>query len=157
RAALLVLLRALRGLRAGVEPRIISAGRLGEAVSILWDQRIDGVDPLTVRIFVEVRKLLARAGHAERWFRDDETARSAFREQIAMMENLAEAMGEYLDLAADELLDDLPGASADEQRDILEALADLRADTARVVIPLLECGSLGARDAAVESLAHSSS
>lgn len=157
RAALLVLLRALRGLRAGVEPRIISAGRLGEAVSILWDQRIDGIDPLAVRIFVEVRKLLARAGHAERWFRDDEAARNAFREQIEIMEDLSEVMAEYLDLAADELLEELPRASAEEQRDILAALADLRADTARVVIPLLECGSLAARDAAVESLAHSTS
>src|SRR5262245_11170032 len=154
-SALLVLLRALRGLRHGVEPRIISAGRLGEAVQILWDQRIDGVDPLAVRIFVEVRKLLARAEHAERWFRDDEAGRAAFGEQVAMMDSLADAMAEFLDLAAAQLLDQLSDAPAEEQCEILHALADLRADTARVVIPLLECRSLAAREAAVESLAHS--
>jgi hypothetical protein len=154
RDALLVLLRALRGLRNGVEPRIVSAGRLGEAVHILWEQRIDGIDPLAVRIFVEVRKLLARAGHAERWFRDDEASRAAFHEQIELLEPLADGMGEYLDLAADQLLAELPNAPAAEQHDILAALNELRADTARIVIPLLECGSLAARDAAVESLAH---
>jgi hypothetical protein len=155
RSALLVLLRALRGLRNGVEPRIVSTGRLGETVRLLWDQRIDGVDPLTVRVFIEVRKLIARAEHAERWFGADEVARARFCEQIETMAELADGMAEYIDLAADQLLDQLADAPADEQRDILDALADLRADTARVVIPLLECGSLAARGAAVESLTHS--
>jgi hypothetical protein len=154
RNALLVLLRVLRGLRNGVEPRIVGAGRLGEVVQMLWDQRIDGVDPLALRIFVEVRRLLARAAHAERWFGLDEPARAAFRQQIEIFESLADAMAEYLDGAADQLLDQLADAPADEQRDILQALTDLRADTARVVIPLLECGSLAARDAAVASLAR---
>src|SRR5262249_48136223 len=114
RSALLVLLRALLGLRNGLEPRIISAGRLGAAVQSLSDQRIDGVDPLAVCIFVEVRKILARAGHAERWFGLDEPARTAFREQIALMETIADGMTEYLDLAADQLLDHLADAPADE-------------------------------------------
>src|ERR1051326_4963907 len=43
RAALKVLLRTPRGLRHGVEPRVVAGARIGEAVLMVWDRRLDGV------------------------------------------------------------------------------------------------------------------
>src|SRR5262245_49758390 len=63
RSALRVLLRALEGLRYGVQPDVVCEARLGELVEALWDNRPEGVDPLAVRIYRETLRFLRRAPH----------------------------------------------------------------------------------------------
>jgi hypothetical protein len=155
RLALLVLWRALRGLRCGVEPRFIARSRLGDVVELLWGHRLDGFDPLAVRFFAEVQRFLERVHHALRWFGDDIAAREEFTDQVVRIAPLADALDDYLSEAAQELLESLPDVALHEQSDVLLALIELRADTASIVIPMLESNRVAAPELAIDSLAFS--
>jgi hypothetical protein len=155
RAAMRTLIAALTGLRTGVQPHVVVVGRLGDAVETVWDHRREPADPLAVRIFAEALRLLRRADHAERLFGDNEAERQMFRRQVERIGDRAEVFRDYLHEAAASLLDSLAQSPADEQADRLHALIDLRADTARVVIPLFEGKRLVEKELAVESLAYS--
>jgi hypothetical protein len=155
RSALLVLLRALRGLRRGVEPRFVARSRMGEAVEQLWEHRLDGIDPLAIRYFAEVRRFLQRVPQTERWFGDDEAARVEFHEQVGRMSALSDALDDFLGEAVEQLLIHLPDVPLHEQSDVLSALTELRADTAEIVIPMLEANRIAAPEIAVDSLANS--
>ncbi len=154
-AALLVLLRAFRGLRCGVEPRVIARSRMGETVEQVWNQRLDGIDPLAIRFFAEVRRFVQRVPQAERWFEDDEAARSEFQEQAGRISDLADTLDDFLSEAIEQLLIYLPDVPMDEQSNLLSALIELRADTASVVIPMLEQGRIGAPELGIASLMYS--
>lgn len=155
RAAARTLIKALAGLRAGVQPHVVVVGRLGEAIETVWDHRREPVDPLAVRVLVESLRLLRRAEHAERLIGDNEAERHAFHAQIERIEERAEVFRDYLQEAVGELLEALPRAPQDEQAELLEALIELRADTAAVVMPLLQANRLADKGLAIESLASS--
>jgi HEAT repeat protein len=155
-AALRVLHLALVGLRNGVQPQVIVAGRLGEAIELVWEQRHWAIDPAAIRVLIEAVRLLPRADHAERAFDENRRERDRFRKQIRTIAVLAEPIEDYLADVGPLLLDMLPGASTSEQERIfLQALIDLKADTGPVVRPLLEENRINASDLAIESLAAS--
>src|SRR5262245_60043440 len=137
RAALRVLHRALEGLRCGVQPTVVAEARIGELVEDLWDARGPQPDPLTVRVFLEALRLLRRAPHNEAMLAGEAADQEAFGWQASRLTALEPALTEYLRAAPAQLCDRLLAASTAEQRDILLALADLRAEASRVVVPLL--------------------
>ncbi len=154
-AAVRVLAKALAGLRAGVQPHFVAAARLGEAVEVVWDHRLEPIDPAAVCVFVEALKLMRRADHAERLFGERNEEREAFRQQIARLEELGDVLSDYLEEATPALLDGMFTASDDEQTHIIQALVDLKADTASVAIPLWDSGQPALKELIVASLAHS--
>lgn len=154
-AALRVLHRVLEGLRCGVQPHIVAEARLGEAVENLWDHRPDKINPLVVRVFGEALRFLRRAPHAEAILNEESSEHEAFSWQISRMTALEAALGDYLEEAPQALCALLPAAQGIEQRDILQALADLRADAAPSILPLLLEPQFSHRELAVEVLTWS--
>jgi hypothetical protein len=154
-AALRVLHRALEGLRHGVPPQVLAEGRLGEMVEALWDHRPEHADPLVVRIFLEAVRLLRRVPHGERALSGDPAELEAFHWQISRLASLEPILTDYLDESPADLGRMLAAAAAPRQRDILQALADLRADAGPFVLAFLEQPSCPHRDLAVEVLTWS--
>ncbi len=155
RAALRVLHRALEGLRFGVQPTLVAEARVGEMVETLWDNRGKDVDPLAVRVYVEALRVLRRAPHAETVLAGEASEQEAFSWQMSRLAALEPGLAEYLVEAADALRLTLSRAPAPEQRDLLLALIDLRAETAPAVLPLLAQGRLAQPELAMESLVWS--
>jgi HEAT repeat protein len=155
RAALRVLHRALEGLRLGVPPQVVAEGRLGEAVENLWDNRPEQVDPLAVRVFAEALRQLRRAPNADVAFTDEVSEKEAYHWQMSRLAALEEVFKEYLHEAAGRLASALAGADPAEQREILQALADLRADVSAAVLPLFDRPDFPHAELAVEVLAWS--
>ncbi|MGE3804577.1 MAG: HEAT repeat domain-containing protein [Gemmataceae bacterium] len=152
RAALRVLHRVLEGLRFGVQPHVVIEARLGEAVENLWDNLPEKVQPLVVRIFLEAARLLRRAPHVEIALVDEGAENEAFQWQISRIAALESALQEYVDEAARPLAEDLSIAPVAEQRDILYALSDLRADAAEEILPLLRDPHFQHVELAIETL-----
>ncbi|HLJ92072.1 MAG TPA: hypothetical protein VKU02_02650 [Gemmataceae bacterium] len=155
RAALCVLRRALEGLRCGVQPQVVTEARLGELIEELWDQRPAQVLPLIVRVFAEALRILHRAPHAEMILADEQYEQEAFGWQISRLASLESVLIEYLQEAPQHLCDALLRADAGEQQDILSALADLRAETAAVALPLLADPKFPHVELAVQTLTWS--
>jgi HEAT repeat protein len=155
RAALCVLRRALEGLRCGVQPQLVTEARLGELIEELWDQRPEPVHPLVVRVFAEALRILRRAPHAEIVLANEQYEQEAFGWQMSRLAGLESVLSEYLEEAPRHLCAALSAATATEQRDILCALLDLRAETAAVLLPLLDAGNSAHADLAVQTLAWS--
>ncbi|HEV3258483.1 MAG TPA: HEAT repeat domain-containing protein [Gemmataceae bacterium] len=155
RAALRVLHRALEGLRYGVPPQVVAEARLGEAIEHLWDNRPEPVHPLVVRVLAEAVRLARRAPYAEVALADERSEQEAFRWQVSRLAALDAAVGDYLQEAPQHLCAALPHASPAEQRDLLQALADLRAEVAPVVLPLLNDPRFQHADLGVEVLTWS--
>jgi hypothetical protein len=155
-AALRVLQRALEGLRSGVPPQVVVEGRLGELIEDLWDHRPERVHPMAVRIFVEALRMLRRAPHAERLLAEEGYEQEAFGWQVSHLASLESALGEYLEEAPHSLGRALATcADEQQQRDLLCALADLRAETASVLLPLLQEPDFGHAELAVHLLTWS--
>jgi len=155
RAALRVLHRALEGLRYGVPPQLVAEARLGEVIENLWDNRRDPVHPLVVRVLAEAMRLPRRAPGTEVALGDERSEQEAFRWQVSRLAALEAVVGDYLQEAGQQLCAALPKASPAEQGDLLQALADLRAEAAPVVLPLLTDPRLAHADLAVEVLTWS--
>lgn len=155
KAALRVLHRVLEGLRCGVQPHIVAEARLGEAVENLWDHRPDKVNPLTVRVFAESLRLLRRAPHAEAALSEENSEHEAFNWQVSRLAALEAALSDYLEETPHALCAALASASPVEQRDILHALADLKAEAATTLLPLLLDPRFPHRELAVEVLTWS--
>ncbi len=151
-AALRVLHRALEGLRCGVQPQVAAEARLGELIEVLWDHRPERVHPLVVRVFSEALRTLRRAPHAEVLLAEDQYEQEAFSWQMSRLAALEPALNEYLDEAPRQLCAALATATPQEQRDLLYALADLRAETAPAVLPLLENADFAQAELAVLTL-----
>src|SRR5262245_13873155 len=128
RSALRVLLRALEGLRYGVPANIVAEGRLGELVEALWDARGDEADPLAARIFHEALRLLARSPHLGATLAGEASEQETFDWQVSRLAALEPALADYLAEAARPLGLQLKDASPDRQREILQTLADLKAE-----------------------------
>ncbi|MCS6852853.1 MAG: HEAT repeat domain-containing protein [Gemmataceae bacterium] len=154
-AALRVLHRALEGLRYGVQPHVITEGRLGEAVERLWDHRPERTNPLVVRVFVEALRQLRRAPHAERLIADDVSEQEAFSWQISRLAALEPVLEDYLAEAREELPRLLAATPPAEHPDILRALHDLRAEAGDVVLRWLQQPGYPHAELALEVLAWS--
>jgi HEAT repeat protein len=152
RSALRVLHCALEGLRHGVPPQVVAEGRLGEVIEDLWDNRPDRPDPLAVRVFAEALRLLRRAPHAERALAADASEAEAFGWQLSRLAALEAVLEEYVRDMPAQLARKLAGTEPALQRDILQALIDLRADAGAAILPLLSEGSCPHADLAVEAL-----
>ena len=155
RAALRVLHRALEGLRMGVPPQVVAEGRLGEAVENLWDNLPEQVDPLVVRVLAEALRQLRRASNADVAFADEISEKEAYHWQMSRLAALEEVFKEYLKEAPGKLASALGSAEPAEQREILSALADLKADVAAAVLPLFERSDFSHAELAVEVLSWS--
>jgi hypothetical protein len=153
--ALRVLHRALEGLRHGVQPQIMAEARLGEAIENLWDHRPETVHPLVVRVFVEALRQVRRAPHAERVLTEDRSEQEAYQWQLSRLAALEPVLDDYLSDVAPYLRAALAKAPAREQRDILLALNDLRADAAPDALKVLAESRFPHADLAVEVLTWS--
>src|SRR5438094_1013071 len=137
RAALRVLHRALEGLHCGVPPQVVAEARLGEMVEGLWDRRDEEPDPLGVRIFHEALRVLRRAPHAEGLLGIEVPEQEAFNWQVSRLAALEPVLSDYLQEAPSRLSARLGHAGPAEQRDLLLALNDLRAEAGTAVLSLL--------------------
>jgi hypothetical protein len=138
KAAMRVLHRAVEGLRCGVQPQVVSEARLGELIETLWDHRSPRPDPVAVRVFAEALRLLQRAPHAEVALSDELAEQEAFSWQLSRLAALEDVLTEFLHDVPNDLCASLASAAPSEQRDILLALIDLRADAAGALLPLLQ-------------------
>ncbi len=155
KAALRVLHRALEGLRQGVPPHIISEGRLGEVIEKLWDERPERVNPLLVRVLVEVMRTIRRIPHAQAVFASEGIEQESFEWQTSRLIVLEQVIGDYLEEAPEQLCLDLVKADSKDYGDYLLALTDLRAETAPIAIPLLKKEPCPVPELMVESLTWS--
>jgi hypothetical protein len=155
RAALRVLHRALEGLRCGVQPHVVAEARLGELIEGLWDNRLEQVNPLAVRVFAEALRQLRRAPHAEVALADEKAEQEAFTWQMSRLAALEGPLADYLEEAPALLCAALAKATSPEQRDILFALNDLKAETASTLLPLLTKSEFAHAELAVEVLTWS--
>ncbi len=156
RSALRVLHRALEGLRSGVPPNVIAEARVGELIETLWDNRTEHIDPLAVRIYAETLRLLRRAPHAEVLLSGEATEQEAFSWQMARLTALEPALTDFLQEAPALLCQRMPDASVEQQREILLALLDLRAEAGEAVLPLLAQPCYPHAELALEVLTWSS-
>jgi hypothetical protein len=156
RSSLRVFHRALEGLRFGVPPNVVAEARVGEMVETLWDCRTERIDPLVVRVFVEALRVLRRSPHAETMLSGEASEQEAFNWQMSRLAALEPAVSDFLGEAPSLLCQRLPDASIEEQRDILLALIDLRAEAGEAVLPLLATPRYPHAELALESLTWSS-
>jgi HEAT repeat protein len=83
---------------------------------------------------------------------NDKLEQEAFSWQMSQLAALEPVLTEYLEEAPRHLCLALQRASGDRERDLLPALADLRAETAPTVLPLLANGQLRHSELAVQTL-----
>jgi hypothetical protein len=155
RAALRVLHRALEGLCFGVPAAVVVEARVGEMVEALWDNRREPIDPLAVRVLAVALRVLHRAPAAESLSGVESADREAFGWQISRLAALETAISDYLKAAPALLCRRLESLPARDHLDVLRALADLRAEAADVLLPLVQQGRYPHLEAAVEVLAWS--
>ena len=154
-AALRVLHRALEGLRHGLQPHILSEGRLGELVEQLWDHRGDEVRPLRVRVFLEALRQVRRAANLEHLLGEEKAEFETVQWQMSRLAALEPMLADYLSEAVAHLRTGLKTAPLKEHRDYLAALNDLHGDAAYVLLPWLAKGDYAHAEPAVELLAWS--
>ena len=154
-SALRLLHCALEGLRHGYPPQLVTEARLGDIIETLWDHRPEGGHPLLVRVFHEATRLTRRAPHLQGLVPNERAERESFEWQISRILVLEPAIKEYQEEAVVNLRTLLPHAQGDLLRDILLALHDLRAESAREILPMLAKGQTVHLDLAVELLAWS--
>jgi hypothetical protein len=156
RAALRLMHRAVEGLRQGVPPFPVVEGRMGQIVETIWDQRPAEPHPLLVRLFIEVRRFLRRTSWLMEAFTEEPFEQEAFELQCSQMQAIEPAMEDYLQEAGPALLRRLMRAEPVEQRDLLLALDDLRADTGAELLALLVTPTFIHHELAVRVLRWSS-
>ena len=139
-----------------MQPGVVTEARVGEMIENLWDNRRDEVDPLAVRVFQEALRVLRRAPHAERMLAGEPAEVEAFGWQMSHLAALEEALIDYLEEAPAVLCRRLPRTPLSDQRDTLLALADLRAEAAAAVLPLLLRAGYPHAELVLEVLANSS-
>jgi hypothetical protein len=137
RSALRVLHRALEGLRFGVPPTVVAEARVGELVETLWDHQQERVDPLVVRVYQESLRLLRRAPHGLATLAGEAPEQEAFEWQVSRLTALEPALMDYLSEAGAPLCEQLAEATSAQQKDVLLALADLRAEAGPALLPLV--------------------
>jgi hypothetical protein len=156
RAALRVFHRALEGLRFGVQPIVAAEARIGEMVESVWDARRKDVDPLAIRVYLEALRVLRRAPHAETLLAGEASEQEAYSWQMSRLAALEPVLTEYLDEAPSFLVPLLDDPSPSDLGDVLQALADLRAEAGAAVLPLLSRPGFPHKELALEVLTWSS-
>jgi hypothetical protein len=136
RSALRVLLRALEGLRYGVPATVVAEGRLGEMVEVLWDANGEDIDPLVVRVYHEALRFLRRAPYLGATLAGEMSDQETFDWQVSRLAALEPTLIEYLHDAGPPLCLLLKRASYEQQKEILHALIDLRAQGGEPVLDI---------------------
>jgi hypothetical protein len=155
-SAMRVLLRALEGLRyINIPPIVVGEGRLGELVEALWDARAERVDPLAVRVYRESLRFLRRSPNLSAGLVGEPSEQESFEWQVSRLAALEPALTDYLEEAPEPLCRLLPSAPIEDQKEILLALADLKAEAAEAVLPLLVLPRYPHLDLALEVLTWS--
>lgn len=152
RAALQVTRRVFEGFRFFLQPQIVTESRMGEMIESIWDRRTRPAQAEVVRVLHETQRYLRRVPSALAMLEDEPAEREAFEWQVARMQALETPIEAELKTAAEELLNQLPGAAPHEQREILLALTDLRVETAGTIVPLLQRRALPDIDLALGAL-----
>jgi hypothetical protein len=155
RSALRVLHRALEGLRFGVPPQLIAEARLGEVIENLWDHRPGEVHPMIVRVIHEALRQLRRAPLSRLTLVEEGGEQEAFDWQMSHLAALEGGLRAYLEQVPAEVARKLVSASPEEQGDLVQALNDLQAEAAPLLLPLLERSAFAEPNAAVEVLTWS--
>ena len=154
RAALRVLHRALEGLRFGVQPTLVAEARVGEMIETLWDNRAEAG-----RSAGGARLRRGAAGAAAGAARRDGPGRRGVGAGGVRLADVAPggpgagAGGIPGGAPAPRCARRLQRAPAPEQRDLLLALIDLRAEAAPAVLPLLAQPRFPHAELALESSA----
>jgi hypothetical protein len=141
-------------LRHGVPPLMVAEARLGEMIETLWDHRPEKVNPLMVLVLIESLRLVRRAPHGKLLLAEG-AERESFDWQISHLAVLEPVISDYLAEVPQHLLAALPNAPAGQGRDVLNALIELRAEVAPVVLPLLARPNYPHADLGFEALAWS--
>jgi hypothetical protein len=156
RTALRVFHRALEGLRFGVQPAVAAEARVGEMVENVWDSRGKDVDPLAVRVYLEALRVLRRAPHAETLLAGEGSEQEAYSWQMSRLAALEPVLTEYLAEAPSALVPLLGDPARPDVREVLLALADLRAEAGVSVLSLLSRPGFKQAELALEVLTWSS-
>jgi HEAT repeats len=151
-AALRVLHRMIEGLRFGVSPVHILEARLGELIETVWDHRPAGAAPLHARIAHETLRLLRRAPHLKAVLSEEMAEHETLDWQFSHIASLEPGFREFLKEAPAKLLARVAIAHGDEQADILQALSDLRVDTAAELLPLVRQPICEERELMIDAL-----
>src|SRR5205823_155077 len=123
----------------------------------LWRHKPRRAEPRVVRVFVEALRQAQRAAHGERALADHPYAAEEYRKQLGEIDELADAIADYLGDARYDLRDDLIAADDDRRGELLAALDELHADAADIVIPQLGLWPVEHRAAGVRLLRWSRS
>ncbi len=157
RAAMRVLHRTLEGLRFGVQPQIIAEARLGEVLETLWDHRPTSPDPLMVRIFHEVSRLVRRGPANLGSFDEDLHDAERYEWQMARLTGLESTLREYVQWSAQVLKQKLAELSTDHLQETLLAFNELRLDVGDSIRPLLSRADAETLECMVDTLRWSKS
>lgn len=157
-SALRILRVAMEGVRNGRVPAGVYAdAAFGDAVRRLSENCPNEVNPRLVLAFIEALRHGRRSFHTWTAFRDDPIRRQTVRWQQAFLKDAEPILREYLhDIGADltRLLECTHGRG---RREILQALAELQADTDDVALTLLGDPAFDDRAAAIRCLRWSKS
>lgn len=136
-AALRLLHRAVEGMRFGVPLSMVIEARLGELVEALWDHKPEQPHALLVRLCIELRRQLKRVDRAEGSFGTDNFELETFTMQMSRILALEGHMEEYLRDAGPALARQVAEARGQRQRDLFQAIYDLRFDASDLIRPLV--------------------
>src|SRR5262245_8269835 len=157
-SALRILRVAMEGIRNGrVAAGVYADAAFGDAVRRLSEVCPNEVNPRLVLAFIEALRHGRRSFHTWTAFRDDPVRRQTVRWQQAFLKDAEPILREYLhDIGADltRLLEQTQGRA---RREILQALAELQADTDDVALTLLGDPDFSDRCAAIRCLRWSKS
>lgn len=157
-SALRILRVAMEGIRNGRVPAGVYAdAAFGDAVRRLSEVCPNEVNPRLVLAFIEALRHGRRSFHTWAAFRDDPVRRQTVRWQQAFLKDAEPILREYLhDIGADltRLLERTQGRA---RREILQALAELQADTDDVALTLLGDPDFSERCTAIRCLRWSKS
>ena len=135
-AALRMLHRVLEGFRVCLPPQVAIETRLGEMVEAVWDSRPARPDPLVVRVLVEARRYMRRLPIARKLLADDGSLRDAFLWQTSRLQAIESSIDDYLQSVGPQLVRQLATAHGNRLDLLLDAVRDLRAESAEVLLPI---------------------
>ncbi len=157
-SALRVLRVAMEGVRNGRVPAGVYAdAAFGDAVRRLSENCPNEVNPRLVLVFVEALRHGRRSFHTWAAFRDDPVRRQTVRWQQAFLKDAEPILREYLHDIGGDLTRLLERTHGRGRREILQALAELQADTDDVALTLLGDPEFDNRAEAIRCLRWSKS
>lgn len=157
-AALRILRVAMESVRHGeVSAAVYADAAFGDAVRRLSENCPNEVNPRLVLTFIEALRHCRRSFHTWAAFRDDPVRRQTVRWQQAFLKDAEPILREYLHDIAGDLARLLESTTGRARREILQALAELQADTDDATLTLLGDPSFEDRAEALTCLRWSKS